>query len=68
MLKIIRKAGIILGDDKSQPNFTALAKAIGCHRSSLYTWLKPPTHYCAKIVKATGGKITLKMLRPDVYS
>lgn len=61
MLKIILRAGKIMGD-KNVPNFTALAQAIGCHRSSLYTWLKVPVKYHAKIVKATDGKITAKML------
>lgn len=65
MLPIIKAAGKLLGD-KAVPNFTALADAIGCHRSSLYTWRRVPTHYCAKIVKATGGKITMRMLRPDI--
>lgn len=65
MINIIKRAAKIVGD--GVPNYTGLASAIGCHRSSLYTWTKPPIHYCAKIVKATGGKITLKMLRGDIY-
>lgn len=65
MLAIIIKAGKILGD-KGTPNFTALANAIGCHRSSLYTWQRVPTHYVKKIVAATGGKLTAAQLRPDL--
>lgn len=65
MLPIIIRAGKILGD-KNIPNFTALANAIKCHRSSLYTWQRIPSHYVDKIVKATGGKITASQLRPDL--
>lgn len=65
MLKIIVKAGKLLGDGK-HPNFSALAEAIGCHRSSLYTWAKVPARFVDKIVKATDGKITAKQIRPDL--
>lgn len=65
MLPIIIKAGKILGD-KGVPNFTALAQAIGCNRSSLYTWRRVPTHYIKKIVGATGGRLTRSQIRPDL--
>lgn len=61
MIALITRAGKLMGD-QDVPNFTALANAIGCHRSSLYTWLKIPKKYHAKIVKATNGEITLKQL------
>lgn len=66
MLAIIIKAAKILGDGRKVPNYTALASAIGCHRSSLYCWARVPSHYVNKIVKATGGKITASQLRPDL--
>lgn len=65
MLPIIKRAAKIIGE--GIPNFTGLAAMIGCHRSSLYNYRRVPQHLCAKIVKATGGKITLRMLRPDIY-
>lgn len=66
MIAVVKKAGKILGDGKT-PNFSALAKSIGCHRSALYTWKKVPVKYCHKLVDATNGSITLHMLRPDVW-
>lgn len=65
MIAVLRKAAIILGDGEGTPNFTALAQAIGCHRSSLYLWKKVPIRYHNKIIKVTGGKITSKQLMAE---
>jgi hypothetical protein len=61
MLPIIKRAARILGDGKT-PNYTALAKAIGCHRSSLYGWRRVPIKYIPAIVRVTDGKITIRQL------
>lgn len=52
---------------------TALAKAIGgkVRQAHVWNWLnvsgKAPSRYCKAIRKATGGKVSLYALRPDVY-
>ncbi len=65
MIPIIKRAGKLLGDGKSA-NYTALAEAIGCHRSSLYTWKRVPQRFVDKLVKATQGQLTAKLIRPDL--
>ncbi len=65
MIPIIVKAAKIYGDGVM--NVSGLAKAIGAQRSSMYVWKRTPKHYCAAIVKATGGKVTLAQLRPDLF-
>lgn len=66
MLPIIKRAATIIGD--GLPNYSALAEAIGAHRSAFYVWKAVPEQYCPKIVKATDNKITLSQIRPDLYT
>lgn len=66
MLPVIKQAAKAVGDD-GEPNFARLATMIGCQRPSLYAWLSVPPKFLHKIVKATKGQVTLKMLRPDIF-
>ncbi len=61
MLNVLIRAGKIMGS-KGVPNYTALATAVGCHRSSFYTWAKVPERFHDAIVKATNGKVTKEQL------
>lgn len=47
----------------------ALAKEIGCTPQVINNWLRRdrvPVEFCMKIERATGGRVTCEMLRPDV--
>lgn len=64
LIKAINHVGSIL----------KLSKASGMPRQFMYEYLKPTTKnpvpnpkFCAGIERATGGSITKKMLRPDVF-
>jgi DNA-binding transcriptional regulator YdaS (Cro superfamily) len=50
----------------------ALGKQIGVTQQTIYNWLNRskqgvPGEHCWKIERATGGKITREMLRPDIF-
>ncbi len=50
----------------------SLARKISVSSQRLWVWLnKPPrrvpAEFCAAIEKATGGKVTRKQLRPDLF-
>lgn len=64
MLSVIKKSARIVGGGKV--NISALAKEVGCHRAALYDWKKIPLEYVPKFVRATKGRITVAMLRPDI--
>jgi len=48
-----------------------LAKLVGVSKESIRLWAnndrKPKPAHVAKIVEATGGKVTRSGLRPDIY-
>lgn len=51
---------------------SALARALGIKQQNVSYWLhdgkgKVPAEYCAKIARATGGKVTRHDLRPDLF-
>lgn len=49
----------------------ALAREIKVSQPRLWAWLNKvdriPAEFCAAIETATGGKITRKQLRPDIF-
>ncbi len=50
---------------------SALGRAIGKRQSSVREWLLPggrvPAEMCGPISAATGGRVTVQHLRPDVF-
>jgi len=52
---------------------SALARAIGgtVKQAHVWHWLhkseEVPAEHCAAIERATGGKVTRKQLRPDIF-
>lgn len=61
----IRKAVEAMGSQ------TALAEAIGVSQGLVWQWcngrLRVPAERCAGIERATEGKVTRQMLRPDLF-
>ena len=51
---------------------TALAKVCNVHQTTVWNWLHTqrgvvPGQYAEIIAKATGGRVTPRELRPDLY-
>jgi DNA-binding transcriptional regulator YdaS (Cro superfamily) len=49
----------------------ALAEVLGIHKMAVYQWRKRgriPAERCPDIVAASGGRIALHELRPDLYA
>ena len=46
------------------------SKAIGCHRATVFRWKKHPINirWLKRIYKASKFKLTLQLLRPDLYA
>jgi hypothetical protein len=45
------------------------AKAIGCHRATVFRWKQHPINirWLKRIYKASKYNLTLQLLRPDLY-
>ena len=63
---LVEKAITLLGGQ------TALAKACGVSQAHVWNWLRRDKRItlenALKIERATGGEITQKQLRPDLYN
>jgi DNA-binding transcriptional regulator YdaS (Cro superfamily) len=46
---------------------TALADALKIKAPSLFQWKKIPAERAAQLEEITNGRVTLKMLRPDLF-